>query len=61
MIGRKITPIPYALELGDDAKTKMQTTNVLRNAQRLEQHVFITCSPRDERDRFIETVLNEVS
>ncbi|XP_033752870.1 glutamate receptor 4-like [Pecten maximus] len=59
MIQSHISPIPYAVSLGDRSRTSMQTRDVLRNAQMLEQRVVLTCSPRDEKDKLIETVLNE--
>ncbi|XP_021345787.1 glutamate receptor 4-like [Mizuhopecten yessoensis] len=59
MIQSHISPIPYALSLGNTAKTSEQTQDVLRNAQMLEQRVVLTCSPRDEKDKLIETVLHE--
>ncbi|XP_060066778.1 glutamate receptor 4-like [Ylistrum balloti] len=59
MIESNISPIPYAVSLGNRRMTNEQTRDVLRNAQMLEQRVVLTCSPRDEKDKLVETVLKE--
>lgn len=61
MMKREISPIAYSLDVTSREKMEEQTSELLRTAQLLNIRTVVVCSPRDYRQRIIETVLNTVS
>ncbi|KAK3594050.1 hypothetical protein CHS0354_040811 [Potamilus streckersoni] len=55
-----ISPITYSLRFDNSVNIRIQTSDVLRYVQLLEQKVILVCSPRDHDYNLIETVLLEV-
>ena len=60
MVEKNISPISYSLRFEDREKMKEKTAEVIRNVQKLEQKKIIICSPREEKYKLIEVVLDEV-
>lgn len=58
MMKREISPIAYSLDVTSREKMEEQTSELLRTAQLLNIRTVVVCSPRDYRQRIIETVLN---
>lgn len=61
MIGNKISPISYALDMKSEDDIRNQTIEVLRNAQLLQQEIMVICSPRDHIHNLIQIVLEAAS
>ncbi|KAL4225052.1 hypothetical protein ACF0H5_015746 [Mactra antiquata] len=59
MVEQNISPISYTLKYQDKQSMKKKCGEVLRNVQLLEQKRIVVCSPREEKYRLIQMILDE--